>query len=712
MTKKKIQKRRKKTKFWNYPRAGKGSVHRWIPSWRFTVISTFTLFLTGCATILGMYFSLGIPEPDELALAQKTTVYYNDGKTGMGDIYEYDRTPVQLDTLPKYIGESVIASEDRTFYTNSGVDFAGIVRAAWNNIRGGARQGASTLTQQYVENYYLGKTRGYLDKLKEALLAIKVDRNMGKNEILQDYLNTIYYGRGAYGIESAAIRYFGKHASEIDLNQAALLTAVIPAPSSWDPAVNPKKAKERFNRVIKLMREDGYITDEDVKKATMPQTLPPSKGNQEQYRGPKGYLLDQAQRELIATGKFTEDTLRQGGYRITTTIDPTLQKYAEEAIGTLPTSRPANNYVGLLSADPRTGEIYAMYGGADYLARQRNSATQDHAQAGSTFKVFGALAALEQGKGIYTTKYDNTSPVRVGGMSFQNYGNYSYRPSDMYVATRDSLNTYYIQLNRDVKPRNTKAAAIQAGIPENTPGLDDGLSNVLGSSSPRNVDMTRAYATFASRGIKHDIHIVKEVRDSSGNIVYSADTKGKRAIDEKVADNMNLLLGAVTGSEGTASVAGRLGFDVSGKTGTSSGPVSAWFAGYTPEMVTVVNMYQIGANGEEEVLTGFGRHARTMTGGDYPAEVWVAYMKKASKDVKMSKFEKVETPIGGKPTFAPRPTGAPQTEGENPENGQNNDSGQQSQPAGPQPPQPAGPAQPPQPAQPAQPAQPGQPGQR
>lgn len=217
---------------WNYPRRGLGPVHRWIPSWRFVLASIAAVFIAGVGVLGTLYVTTNIPEPDGLALAQTTRVYFSDGETEMGSFADIDREPVTLDTLPEYVGQSVIASEDKSFYSNSGIDLRGIVRALVNNARGGAQQGGSTLTQQYVERYYLGTTTSYAGKLKEAIIALKIDNEQSKDEVLENYLNTIYFGRGAYGIEMAAQRYFGISASDLNLSQAVLLTAVIPAPSA------------------------------------------------------------------------------------------------------------------------------------------------------------------------------------------------------------------------------------------------------------------------------------------------------------------------------------------------------------------------------------------------------------------------------------------------------------------------------------------------
>ena len=247
----------RKRRFFNYPRAGKGKIHRWIPSWRF-VLGVFLLgVLSTIGAFMWAYNTIKVPKPSEFALAQSSTVYYADGTTEMGKFAEINRQSVDASTLPDYVGNAVVASEDRSFYSNKGVDPKGIARALINNLRGGDTQGASTLTQQYVKNYYVDTTSSYSGKFKQAIMAIKIDREKPKKEILGDYLNTVYYGRGAYGIEAASQAFFGHPAKDMSPSEAALLAGILPSPSAWDPAENPKKAEERWGRVLQFMLDDG-----------------------------------------------------------------------------------------------------------------------------------------------------------------------------------------------------------------------------------------------------------------------------------------------------------------------------------------------------------------------------------------------------------------------------------------------------------------------
>lgn len=614
-----VQKRR----WWNYPRANKGPIMRWLPSWRFLLTST----LAGIALIGGAltaaYLAIRVPQPSDFALAQSTTVTYADEQTTLGSYAEVRRQSVALKDLPDYVGHAVIASEDRRFYDNPGVDLKGIARAAINNLRGKPRQGGSTLTQQYVERYYIGETTSIPGKIKEALLAIKIDRRQDKDVILENYLNTIYFGRGTYGIEKAAQAYFGVSAKDLSLEQAIMLAGIIPAPGAWDPAVNPERAEQRFNRVKNLMVEDGWISAEQAAAAKFPQTIPVN--DAQLYAGPRGYLLREISNELIASGQFTEEQIRTGGYTIVSSIDQPMQAAAEAAVANLPADRPANNSVGLISVEPGTGAVKAMYGGPDFLTRERNAVTQDHAQGGSTFKTFALAAALDSGITLADRFDGNTPYITPDGTKFENYDGRSWGQMTLLDATIHSTNTAYIHLNEKITARATREMAIKLGIPEDSPGLDDSLSNTLGSASVRPWDMARAYSTIAAEGMRPTLHLVTRVLGPDGEVVYAGPTRAERVISADVANAVTHALTHVVGPGGTAAKADRLGLEIAGKTGTSTGPVSAWFAGYTPNLVTVVDMYQVGPNGEEEVITPFGG-TRWIQGGAFPLDIWIDYM--------------------------------------------------------------------------------------
>jgi len=617
---------------------------------------------------------LTVPQADQVALAQTTTVYYADGTTEMGRMSQVNRKIIDASTLPDYVAHAVVASEDRTFYTNSGVDLKGIGRALVNNIRGGARQGASTLTQQYVERYYVGETTGYVGKAKEAILALKINREQSKDQIIGNYLNTIYFGRGAYGIEAASQAYFGHEAKDLTLSEAAMIAGIIPAPSAWDPAVDEEKARSRWTRVINLMVEDGWISQADANAAEFPKTIDPDTLSGPTMEGPTGYLMEQIRTELAQEGGFTADQLATGGYRIISTIDKEKQDQAVEAAEYMYTVRGWNEdsmHVALTSLDPATGEIVAEYGGKDYLKRQQNGATQDIMAAGSTFKPFALIAHAEQGGSIYDT-YDGSSPKTFSGLArpVSNDSGVSWGRQNLVNATKNSINTVFVGLNQEVGPATTKQVAIELGIPEDTNGLDDSLLNVLGFAAPHNIDLAHAYSTIASGGQRTTPHIVREVQNSDGSKVFQTTVNPKQVFDTKTMSTVLPALQAVTASGGTAEAAAVLKQDSGGKTGTSEEQKTAQFVGFTPSLVTAVSMYQLDENGSPVSLTNIGGLGQ-FHGGDWPVTVWVRYMKAASANDTKLHFDwykrQTATPVNPAPVVTTTPTPTEETPTPTPE---------------------------------------------
>lgn len=607
------------------------------------------VLIAGMGAFLTLYSRLSIPEADDLALAQKTTLYYSDGTTTMGSFGDVNRNIIDTATLPDYVGKAVVASEDRTFYTNSGIDLKGIARALLNNLTTGSRQGGSTLTQQYVERYYVGETTSYLGKAKEAVLAIKINREQSKDEILGNYLNTIYFGRGAYGIEAASQAYFGHPAAQMTLAESAMLAGIIPAPSAWDPAVDEDQARQRFERVLSLMVEDGWISAEDAKAAVFPQTVDPSSQVDESMSGPTGYLIEQVRSELLASGAFTEEAIATGGLKITSTIDKDRQDAAvaaAEMMNSISGWDPKSMHVALSSVDPKTGEIVAEYAGADYLSRQQNGVTQDIAMAGSSFKAFTLLANAENG-GSVKDRFSGKSPQYFKGIesAVTNDGGYSFGTVDLVKATSYSINTAFVALNEKVGAHATMETAIKAGIPEDTVGLEPTLLNVLGFAAPHNIDLSTAYSTIANGGSRINAHIVRSVSDSRGNSVYQAPTTSKRAFTVEDVSSIMPALEAVTESDGTAeAVALALPkFTAAGKTGTSQEQRSAQFVGFVPGLVTAVSMYQSDENGNAVPLDNVGG-LNQFHGGDWPVDVWISYMKVATGTLTATDFDwKVST---------------------------------------------------------------------
>lgn len=585
------------------------------------------LFACGIGTFIYLYATTEIPQPEKFAMAERTTVYYADGSTPMGTFAEQNRDIIDCSVLPKYVGQAIVASEDRSFYTNKGIDPIGIARAFINNVTTGSRQGGSTITQQYAERYYLGETTSYLGKLHEAFLALKIAQAQNKDDVLCNYMNTIYLGRGAYGIQAAAQAYFNKDAKDLTISEAAMLAGIIPAPSAWDPAVNPKQAESRFKRVLRIMQEDGYITAKEQQEARMPQTIDYT--SQNVYQGPNGYLLQMVRSELINSGAFTADELDTGGYRIVTTIDKAKQDLMYKTVS--PTQNGMQGVVpdgmefGSISVNPKDGSIISIYAGEDYLTKQLNQATQSVYEIGSTMKPMALLGAVQSGVSL-DTRFNGNSPQRFDGISdpVSNFGNTSYGSINLYTATADSVNTVYMAVQEKLGAAKIAEIAKTAGAQSDA--LDGSNPfTVLGNNALTTEDVARMYSTIANQGNRPTIHIVSSVKSHDDQELYKAPTTTERVFD---ANDTALVTKAMTGTvqSGTATEARSIGHAIAGKSGTANDSFAASFVGFTPSVVSVFAMWYPDANGNPQKIPAFGRWSG---GSDYPVHLFTQYMKQA-----------------------------------------------------------------------------------
>ena len=642
----------------NYPRAGRGPIHRWIPSWRFVLGSFLFLFALGIGTVVTAYVTTKMPDPDEFTTAQSTTIYYSDGETVMGRLAEFNREIIGSDEIPQHMKDAIVAAEDRTFYDNAGVSPTGIMRAVMVNVRGGNRQGGSTITQQYAERYYLGETTDYVGKFKEAILALKLAQDQDKDTILANYLNTIYFGRNAYGIQTAAQAYFEVDAADLTVAQSALIAGIVPAPSAWDPALSPEKAESRWNYVVDGMVATGALTQAERDELTYPETVKIKKSNV--LGGPKGYIIDEVKRELVAKSPISEEDLDKRGLKVITTIDHDVQQAAIDAVEQLPEDKPENLQTAVVSIEPGLGAVRAMYAGEDFVTVQRNRATQDIAQAGSTFKPFTLVAALEDGLTLETRLNGNTGRNFEGFESpVRNFAGANYGTVSLLRATQDSVNTAYVDVNLQVTPEATRDVAIRAGIPENTQGLDTFPSNVLGTASVHPIDMAQAYSTFAAEGMRTEPFIVQSVTELDGALVYEGGTAPVREFEPEIMANTTYALTQVV-EKGSGKTAREIGRPIAGKTGTSNENKSAWFVGYTPQLATAVALYQMGEDGSPEQITPFGGYSE-ITGSTVPLDVWTGYMAAALENEPIIDFP--ARPQVERPAPEPEPT---ETETEEP----------------------------------------------
>ncbi len=632
----------------DYPRRGRTGVRHWLPSWR----QLLSLAVLGLVAVVGTFALLvartDVPEPNEVATAQTTIVYWNDGRHELGRIGDANRVSVPLDQVPLTMQHAVLAAEDRGFYEEGGFSPSGIGRAIWNNVSGGSLQGGSTITQQYAKNAFLSQERTFSRKIQELVLAVKLDTSVSKDQILGDYLNTIYFGRGAYGISSAATQYYGRSVGKLDLGQAAALAAIIRSPGGYSPDTNLDRLKGRWAYVLDGMVQEGWITPAQRAAAVFPKFIPRKPANK--FGGTNGYLLDAVRQALLQHG-FTEDDINRGGLRVTSTFDLNAQDAAVQAVQDQgPTKGTDGLRIGLAAVKPGTGEVVAMYGGADFLTNQVNNATQALGQAGSTFKPFTLAAALEQGVTL-DSMWNGNNGVVVEGKPVVNYANESLGQISLLTGTEQSVNSVYVALTSQIGPAKVVDAAVRAGIPADAAGLQPVVLNVtLGVASPHVIDLAAAYATFADRGQQVEPTVLKEVRGSNGGVLLVLDPTPKQAFSSDVADTVNFALQKVV-TDGTGKAARALGRPAAGKTGTTNDNKSALFAGYTPQLATAVMLVKDGKDGNPVSMSGVGG-LRTVTGGSFPARIWTAFMKGALKGQPVEQFV---TPAN-LPTATPTPT--------------------------------------------------------
>ena len=657
----------RRRRFFDYPRTGYRGLHRWLPSWRFLLGSVLAVGFLGLGALVAAYVVIQVPDPDAEIQSEASTIYFADNADGtpgeeMATIAAQKREIVPYDTLPKHVGDAVISSEDRTFWENRGVSIKGTVRAFLNNVSGGKQQGASTLTQQYVERYYNLPTKSYVGKAKEAMLAIKINQTVDKKDILGRYLNTIYFGRDSYGIQVAAKSYFGVEAKDLTISQAALLAGIIPSPNNWDPAVSREKAEQRWNSVLGNMVKDGHITQEERDAQVFPETIVYERSSVN--GGENGHLIKMVKDELAEEG-ITEEMIATKGYKIVTTIRKPLQDAAVASAnslfdGTLAGEAPnERTKAGIVSIDTSDGAIVALYGGGDFLVDQRNRVTWDKIQAGSTFKPFTLVAALEQGISLSST-YSGASPMKDlpgwGDKAVQNFGGQSLGEIDLVEATAQSVNTVYAQLNNDVTPATTAEVASRLGI---TTEVEKVASNVLGSGLVHPLDMASAYATIAAQGFYSEPFIVRKVTYISDNseALIPERVHEKRFDEDVMADTAYAMTQVVERGSGRQYVK-PLGRPIAGKTGTSTENKSAWFVGFTPQISTAVALSQEAEDGKgQDSIAKFGG-VKEVTGSTWPAALWAEYMKTVFTVEPYAEVQQfpARANVGGKPTATPTET--------------------------------------------------------
>uniref|UniRef100_UPI003A87170F transglycosylase domain-containing protein n=2 Tax=Streptomyces sp. Agncl-13 TaxID=3400628 RepID=UPI003A87170F len=671
---------------------GKSFIRR-LFTWK-KILGTFLgLCLLGIGAFIVLYMMISIPAGNADAKLQSNVYKYSDGSvmTRQGDV---NRENVDLSQVPKDVQRTFVAAENKTFYSDAGVDLKGTARGLLNTLSGKGAQGGSTITQQYVKNFYLTQDQTVTRKLKEMVISLKLDREKSKDYILAGYINTSYYGRGAYGIQAAAQAYYGKDAKDLTVPQGAYLAALLQAPSQydWQAATDTgrKLVQARWNYVLDNMVEQDWLSSTKREAMTFP--VPKEPKAEPGMEGQTGYMVyaaDQAlEKQLIASGqaanaKDAETLVSAGGWTITLNIDKKKQAQLEKSVKSQLTSKldkkkrkvDGNVQPGAVSVNPKTGAVVAMYGGSGYTEHYTNNATRTDYQPASTFKPVILAAALadeaktQSGKTITTnTLYDGTSkrPVVGSDIAFapENEDDQDYGKVTVQTAMNKSINSVFAQLGVDVGMDKVMKTAAQLGM---DPGdLKAVPAQTLGTMGASPLEMAGVYATFDNHGKKVTPAIIKSVAHNTRTVTMP-NPIGAQVIPREAADTVSSVLTGVvddgTAKQSVAENSKRDGQQVAGKTGTSDNNKSAWFTGYTPDLVTSVGLFGEDAKSHDQVtLTGatglITAGGGRINGGGYPAQIWATYMFGVTKA--NGKFD-LDTDQGAavEPTYTPTPTPTP-----------------------------------------------------
>lgn len=578
---------------------------------------------------------------EDVRPAASSQIYDINGNELANVHAEQNRVPVKISQVPEHLKDAFIAVEDVRFYEHSGVDPKGIMRAVFANITNkGVAEGGSTITQQLAKNAYLTQDRTYKRKIQEVFLALQLERKYTKDEILELYLNQIYFGQGAYGVQAAAKTYFGKDVKDLDLNECAMLAGIPKSPNYFSPLNNLQAAQERKAVVLDQMAKYGYISASTAAK-TKAENMNLVKPQKQDTGGLASYFIDYVTQQMIE--KYGADAVYQEGLKIYTTLDVDMQKAAEAAMQNLPvhaTDGSGNKQpqAALVAIEPSTGYIKAMVGGRG--TDQFNRATMAERQPGSSFKPFVFAAALENGLTPSSTVEDK--PINIGGWQPQNYSrNFNGTVTMRYVAEQ-SLNVPTIKIAQEVGMEKIIYLAEKMGI---STFVKEGSANDMNyavsiggmTKGVTPLEMTSAYGTFANDGVHVEPVAIVKVLNQKGEVLEEAHPKSEQVLKKSTANNLtSMLMGVIARGTGTGANIGR---PVAGKTGTTDNYQDAWFVGYVPDLVA-------------GVWVGCDDNARmgSMTGGTTPATIWKAFMSKVVQTMPNKNFNgayltEVEKPV-------------------------------------------------------------------
>ena len=659
-------------------------------TWKKIVGAFFGLCLLGMGAFVALYMMIGIPKGNADATLQSNVYKYKDGSLMTRD-GQRNREIVDLAKVPKGVQRTFVAAENKTFYKDNGVDLKGTARGLLNTLSGKGAQGGSTITQQYVKNYYLTQNQTVSRKLKDLVISLKLDRTKSKDYILAGYINTSYYGRGAYGIQAAAQAYYRVDAQKLSVQQGAYLAALLQAPNQYDWAIatdtGKKLVQARWNYVLDNMVEEGWL--DKGKRAEMKFPVPKAPKAAPGMGGQTGYLVDAANnqlaKQLVAQGTAdnindAENLVKAGGWTITLNIDKKKQVALEKAAKSQLTSKldpkkrsvDADIQAGAVSVNPKNGAVVAMYGGQDYYKHFRNNATRTDYQPASTFKPVILAAALDEGAHTQTGKpiaantiYDGTSKRPVVdqgtkvGFAPQNEDDTDYGDISVQTAMNKSVNSVFAQMGVDVGM--DKVLKVGSALGMDTGDLRAVPAQTLGTMGASPLQMAGVYATLDNHGRKVTPTILKSVENSRHQVTLPKPV-GAQVVSREAADTVTSVLTGVV-DDGTAKVSVRDNVDrdgrkVAGKTGTSDENRSAWFTGYTPDLVTSVGLFgEAKKNGAQVSMYKAGGFPR-VNGGGFPAQIWAAYTFGVSATG--LKFD-LDTTQGAavQPTYTPTPTLTP-----------------------------------------------------
>ena len=606
------------------------------------LLVTLTALFTAAILTTSCGYSISDSAMEEGLVPDAVSQFYdNENKIIYTTASAEHRLPVKLDKIPKHVRAAFVSIEDNRFYEHSGIDYRGTFRALISNLKGEEVQGGSTITQQLAKNAFLTQERTISRKIKEAFLARQMEQKYTKDEILNMYLNQIYFGEGAYGVESASLTYFGKHVQDIDLAEAATLAAIPKSPNYYDPMENPKANKERRDLVLDQMVKYGHITQADAQKAKAEEVKIRKDENAAKKKDLRSYFFDYICQQII--DKYGADMLYKGGLKIYTTLDSSMQAKAEHAIRYLPdiwTEDPdhlTQPQVGVVALDPTNGYVKAMIGGRGQ--DKFNRAVLAQRQPGSSFKAFVYLTAMDNGLNAATMVDDK--PLRIGGWAPQNAGGGFHGTVTLRTALSRSYNIPAIRValrvGTDKVMRMAKACGINSLV-ENGPYTDNNPAMALGglTKGVSPLEMAAAYGTIANNGVYNEPVSITKIVDRNGKTIFEHKHSPKQVVSAKAAYQTTDMLKDVLIS-GTAGGSG-LGRPAAGKTGTTDYSKDAWFCGYTPNLSCAVWV------GDDR-----NRSMGAMYGSGAPLSIWHDFMINAVQEVPYVDFVRppgAVTPVG------------------------------------------------------------------